>query len=298
MVTLSQLSTFLAVARHRHFTRAAEELQVAQPSVSYQVRAVERSLQVRLVQVVGHRVFLTDAGERLAERATALLNDLEDIEREMHDYGKGIGGRLRVGATHTVGVYALPSVLAAFRQARPHVELRLVINNVHAIEQQLLARALDLAVVEWTVQSPELLTQPVRRYAIVLIGPPQHPLTERPIVQREELRGETFVLREPGSGLRALSDAVLAPLGASVQVALELDQPEAIVRAVAAGLGLAFVPELVAAPLLAAGTVRAIALTGTNLGHDFALVRLRDRPLTPAAEVFQICLAADGEPGT
>jgi DNA-binding transcriptional LysR family regulator len=293
MLTLSQLHAFQAVARHRHFTRAAEELQVAQPSVSYQLRALERRLNVRLVYVVGHRVFLTDAGERLAERATAVLNDLEDVEHEMRDYAQGIGGRLRLGATHTVGVYALPSVLAAFRQARPQVELRLTIDNVRAIEQLLLDHALDLGVVEWTVQSPELVTEPWRRYAIVLIGPPQHPLTERLTVPREELRGETFVLREPGSGLRALSDAVLAPLGTSVHIALELDQPEAIVRAVQAGLGLAFVPELVAAPQLAAGTVRTIALADVDLGHDFALVRLRDRPVTPAADAFQISLAAD-----
>src|SRR5260370_26603720 len=117
MITLSQLRTFVAVARQRHFTRAAAELNVAQSSVSYQVREIERQLGVRLVDVVGRRVHLTDAGERLFARATAILNDVERVQREMRDYGAGVLGRLRVRATHTVGVYALPSALAAFRAA-------------------------------------------------------------------------------------------------------------------------------------------------------------------------------------
>jgi DNA-binding transcriptional LysR family regulator len=298
MMSFIQLRTFLAVARYRHFTRAAEGLQIAQPSVSYQVRALESLLRVRLVQVIGHRVYLTDAGARLADRAAALLNDLEDIEREMRDYGTGVGGRLRLGATHTVGVYALPGVLAAFRQARPQVELHLSINNVRAIEQMLLERTIDLAVVEWTVQSPDLLIQPLRRYAIVLVAPSGHPLSMRSDVRLEDLRGESFVLREPGSGIRALSDQVLAPLVADIEVALELDQPEAIVRAVEAGLGLAFTSALVAAPQLAAGTIRTVSLAGMNLGHDFALVLLRERLLTPALAAFHDFLAEELAPNS
>jgi DNA-binding transcriptional LysR family regulator len=298
MINFVQIRTFLAVARLRHFTRAAEELQIAQPSVSYQVRALERRLRVRLIDIVGHRVVLTDAGEHFADRATALLNDLEDLAREMHDYGTGIGGRVRLGATHTVGVYALPPLLAAFRRLRPRVEVRLSIDNVRAIERMVLDRTIDLAVVEWSVQSPEMTVQPLRRYAIVLIAPPSHPLVRRPVVHVDELRGEAFVLRELGSGIRALSDRVLAPLGGDLDVALELDQPEAIVRAVEAGMGLAFTSELVAAPQLAAETVRVVDLADVSLSHDFALVSLKERPATPALAAFQSFLAeklAQGE---
>src|SRR5579859_3112813 len=174
MITLIQIHTFVAVARLRHFTRAAAELNVAQSSVSYQVRELERMWKVRLVEVVGRRVYLTDAGERLFARATSLLNDLEDVEREIRDYGAGVLGRLRLGATHTVGGYALPSVLAAFRATRPHLELRVHIDNMHAVEQMLLDRTVDLGIVEWPVQSQALLSQPLRRDAMVLIAPPDH----------------------------------------------------------------------------------------------------------------------------
>jgi DNA-binding transcriptional LysR family regulator len=287
MITLTQLHTFVAVARQRHFTRAAAELNVAQSSVSYQVREIERQWKVRLVEVVGKRVYLTDAGERLFARATSLLNDVEDLEREMRDYGAGVLGRLRLGATHTVGGYALPSVLAPFRAARPHLELRLHIDNVRAIEQMLLDRTVDLGIVEWPVDSPALLSQPLRRDALVLIAPPDHPLVRRTSIDPSDLQGQTFVQREPGSGIRTLVEQVLGSIGVDVVVAMELNQPEAVVRAVEAGMGLAFISHSIVGHQLAAGAVRAIPLAHVNLGHDFSLVSVRERSESPSMAAFR-----------
>jgi DNA-binding transcriptional LysR family regulator len=290
MISLIQMRTFLAVARHRHFTHAAEELHVAQSSVSYHVRELERVLSVKLIETAGHRVFLTDAGERFVVRATSLLADLEDLEQEIHLYGAGVSGRLRLGATHTVGGYALVSVLAGFRRTYPKVDIRLTVENVRAVEQMLLDRSIDLGVVEWSVQSPDLTSVALRRYPIVLIAPPNHPLTRSGVIGVEELRGQTFVLREKGSGTRALSDDVLLPVADDIIVAMDLNQPEAIVRAVEAGMGLAFIPEVIAAPQLAAGSVCLISMANTDLGHHFSLVRLTERPLTPGMAAFQAFL--------
>jgi DNA-binding transcriptional LysR family regulator len=287
MITLIQLHTFVAVARQRHFTRAAAELNVAQSSVSYQVREIERMWKVRLVEVIGRRVYLTDAGERLFARATSLLNDLEDVEREIRDYGAGVLGRLRLGATHTVGGYALPSVLAAFRAARPHLELRVHIDNMHAVEQMLLDRTVDLGIVEWPVQSRALLSQPLRRDAMVLIAPPDHQLVKRGSIKPEDLQGQSFIQREPGSGIRALVEQMLGSIGVNVVVAMEFNQPEAVVRAVEAGMGLAFISQSIVGHQLAAGTIRAIPLAGVNLGHDFSLVSVRERSASPAMVAFQ-----------
>ncbi|HLZ09070.1 MAG TPA: LysR family transcriptional regulator [Chloroflexota bacterium] len=287
MITLSQLHAFVAVARHRHFTRAAAELQVAQSSVSYQVREVERQLRVDLIDIVGRRVHLTDAGERLFARATALLNDIEDVEREMRDYGAGVVGRLRLGATHTVGGYALPSVLAAFRMAHPHIELRLNVDNVRAVEQMLLDRTVDLGVVEWPVQSTDLTSQPLRHDALVLIAPPDHPLVERGLLHLQDLRDQTFVFREPGSGNRALVEELLGPITADIVVAMEFDQPEAVMRAVEAGMGLAFISQSIVGHQLTTGMIRALQLADVNLGHDFSVVSLRQRSASPAMIAFR-----------
>ncbi|MHB1415605.1 MAG: LysR family transcriptional regulator [Chloroflexota bacterium] len=297
MITLTQLRTFAALARQRHFTRAAEELGVAQPSVSYQLRELERQLNVRLVEVVGRRVYLTDAGERLAARAAGLLNELEDVEREMRDFGAGVIGRLRLGATRTVGGYALPPALARFRLAHPNIDLRLTIDNTEAVEQMLLERAIDLAVVEWTVASPRLVSRPLRRDSLVLVASANHPLAQIADVRLADLRGQTFVLREPGSGTRALMEQALAPIAAEITAAMELDEPEGIVRAVEAGMGLTFISEVIVAHQLAAGTLREIKVRGLSLGRDFSLVELRERTPSRAMHRFAAFLAESWSTG-
>ena len=287
MFTLAQLRVFDAVARHRHFTRAAESLLVAQPSVSYQVRELERELKVQLVEIVGRRVHLTDAGEWLAVRAAGLLNELEEIEREIRGYGTGETGRLRLGATRTVGGYALPEELPRFRAAHPGIDLRLSVDNTRAIEQMLVERTIDMGIVEWTVESPSLVSVPIGRDTLVLVTRPDHPLAARRTISIEDLRGESFVMREPGSGTRALANQALGPVQSEIVIAMELDQPEAIVRAVAGGLGISFISQVIAAPYIDSGVLRVLPIIGDNLSRDFSLVVLRNRPDSPAMRAFR-----------
>ena len=287
MLTLAQLRVFDAVARHRHFTRAAESLLIAQPSVSYQIRELERELKVRLVEVVGRRVYLTDAGERLAARTAKLLSEIEDVEQEIQGYGTGETGRLRLGATRTVGGYALPEELARFRAAHPGIDLHLSVDNTRAIEQMLIERTIDMGVVEWTVESPSLASTPIGRDTLVLVARPDHPLATRRAISVEDLRGESFVMREPGSGTRALANQALGPVQSEINIAMELDQPEAIVRAVAGGLGISFISQVIAAPFVDSGILRVLPIVGDDLCRDFSLVVLRDRPDSPAMKTFR-----------
>lgn len=291
MITLTQLRAFDAVARHHGFTRAAEELQIAQPSVTYQIKTLERTLGIRLVEVVGRRVYLTEAGERLARRATALLNDLDEVEREMRAYREGTIGRVRIGATRTIGGYALPPALAAFHRKHPAIDLQLTIDNTEAIERLLLDRAIDCGVVEWRMTSPELAVRPLRRDRLILVGAPDHPLAARPAVMPVDLRGQPFILREPGSGTRALAESALGDVAPTLDVVLELAEPEAIVRAVESGLGLAFISESIVAGRVADGSLRELPFAGPLLERDFSFVTRRDRPRSPALRAFEAYLA-------
>ena len=287
MIGLTQLRTFDAVARHRHFTRAAEELQVAQPSVSYQIQALERALKVDLVEVIGRRVFLTEAGERLALRARSVLNELEDTERELRDFRLGVVGRLRIGATRTIGGYALPEVLGSFCRAHPGIEIQLTIDNTRVIEDLLLSRAVDVGVVEGKIVSPTLDVQPLKRDALVLVVPVDHPFSTRSSLRRHELSGQPMIWREPGSGTRALAEEALGPVIGTVRTVLESDQPEAILRAVEAGLGLAFISQVIVDRHIAAGWLVAVPIEDVDLWRDFSLVTLRDRPVSPSLKAFQ-----------
>ena len=286
MLSLTQLRVFAAVARHRHFTRAAVELEIAQPSVSYQVHALERALKVRLIEVVGRQVHLTDAGELLAARATALLNEVAETERDLRAFGSGAAGRIRLGATRTVGGYALVPTLAGFAARHSAVEIQLRIDNTREVEGMLLRREIDLGVVEWKVASPDLLVEPLRADRLLLVAPPDHPFARVGRVSREDLRGQPFIAREPGSGTRALAESALGPVAGSVRNVLELDQPEAITRAVEAGMGLAFISETIVARHLADGLLVALEFPEASLEREFSLVSLNGRFWTPAMRLF------------
>src|SRR4051794_39815993 len=111
-MTLVQLETFVHVARLGNYTRVAEELHLTQPGVTQQVRALERHFGLRLVDVVGRRPVLTEAGRFLAARAGDLLGSAAALEREMGEFAQARGGELHLGATLTIGTYALPALLA------------------------------------------------------------------------------------------------------------------------------------------------------------------------------------------
>jgi DNA-binding transcriptional LysR family regulator len=244
------------------------------------------------VEPSGRGIALTVAGQHLANRATVVLNELDDIQKDMLGYASGERGRVRLGATRTVGGYALPRVLAAFHAKHPEIEVTLAIDNTRAIEQLLLERVIDLAVVEWQVQSPELISRPLRQDSLLLVASPQHPLASRDHIRSEDLRGQTFVLREPGSGTRALAEAVLGPVAHQIKVALQLDQPEAIVRAVEAGLGMTFISQEIVAGRVAAGTLRVLPLADVQLTRDFSLVTLRRREPSAPMRAFSAVLTA------
>ncbi len=176
-------------------------------------------------------------------------------------------------------------MLAGFRGANPKIELRLTIDNTRAIEAVLLDRALDVAVVEWQVSSPALVGMPLRRDALVLVAPPGHPLAARGRIRLEDVAGQPFLLREPGSGTRALAEAALGPLVSTIVPVLELGEPEAIVRGVEAGMGLAFISRVIVARQLADRTLRELTIEGIELWRDFSLVRPRDRAPSPAARL-------------
>lgn len=286
MITLHQLAVFAAVARHRHFSRAAAQLGLSQPAVTFQVRGLERELGVALFELTGRRVRLTEAGELLVPRAVAILNDVAAAEQELADYVHLRSGRLRLGATRTIGGFALPALLARFHAERPGVRLEVAIDNTEAIERFLLARSLDLALVEWRVRSPELQVERFRRDELVVAVPPTDPLAGRRRIRPEALRGRPYIARERGSGTRAFAEEALGEIVATFDVVLELDSPEAIVRAVDAGLGLAIISATIVERDVQAGRLAMLRVIDCPMIRDFSLVFLRGRGQSPAAAAF------------
>ncbi len=191
---LYQLRYFVAVAQAGSFSRAAEQCFVSQPSLSQQIAKLEIQVGQRLLDRLGRRVQMTDAGRLLLERATAILAAVDDTERQLAD-GKGAqGGRLAIGAIPTVAPYLLPPVLERFLEARPDVELMIREDSTRQLVPATAAGDLDLAIIALPVEDERLHAEPLLTEPLLLVTPEGHRLSRKRRVTLDDLRVEPFIL--------------------------------------------------------------------------------------------------------
>src|SRR5947209_13719203 len=197
---MHQLTYFESVSRHLHFTRAAEELNVAQPSVSQQIRKLETELGAPLFHRMKRRVALTEAGKTFLPHARAVLRQLEEGRVEVQELSGLRKGTLAVGAPPSVGTHLFPRAFAAFSQRHPGIALSFREGGSRTLVQLLEQGDLDLAVVIQPVRHPVLETLPLLEEELLLAVPREHPLARtRRRVSLVELRDEPFVLLREGA---------------------------------------------------------------------------------------------------
>jgi DNA-binding transcriptional LysR family regulator len=293
-LSLAQLETIRRLAEFGSFTRTAEALNVTQPAVTQQVKALQEHFGTRLFDLAGRRPILTDAGVFLAARAGELLEGVAALERDMKAFAAAQIGALELGATITIGNYALPPQLARFREEYPTGGLNLRIANTAEMAREVKRRRVHLALVEGTVDDPDLDEEPYATDELTLVVPHAgHRLSGRTSVLARDLRGEAFVAREEGSGTRLLADRALRAAGLDPQISLALTSGEGVARAVEAGLGIGILSHLVVERAAAAGRIGIVRISDVDLRRTFRIVHLRGRTLSPPAQRFIEFLRAD-----
>ena len=272
-MNINHLAVFHAVAEEGSLTRAAERLYISQPAVSKSLRELERSLGMALFHRLSTGVRLTEAGELLLGFSQQIFALDKEAENALHELRALERGRLHVGASTTIGTYLLPEICARFQQIYPRVELQLEIDNTRAIHEHLRKNEVDLALPEGVDESPESTREAFLMDEIVPIAPPLHPLTCPRQLTLEELCTHPMILREEGSGTREVIEATLRERGVEPIVLMSLGNTEAIKRAVAAGIGLAWVSRLTIENEVRSGTLK--VLCGPDLIIQRPLHRLR-----------------------
>ena len=285
-MNLNHLAIFHAVAQAGSMTQGAERLDISQPAVSKQVQELEHSLGVHLFDRIGRRVRLSQAGEILANYARMLFAVEHEAEEAMVDVRAVGRGRLVIGASTTIGTYLLPGVLADFWRRHPKVELLVEIENTEQVHRRLAGLQLDVGLTEGFVEEAELEAEVFHRDELVVIAAPGHPLARQPRVPLSALRDEPFILREPGSGTRAVEERALGRLKLPVRVVMALGSTEAIKRVVAEGVGLAIVSRLAVGAECAAGTLATLPVAGLRIARPLHLVRRKGRRDGPALQAF------------
>lgn len=292
-VTLRQLRTFAEVARRQSFTAAAKALHLTQPAVSMQMRQLEDAAGLPLVERLGRRIHLTDAGRELLPYAGGIADLLREAEDAMNALQGIGGGELSIAVTSTAKYFA-PRLLAEFRRRHPEVRLRLAVSNRESVVRALTDNTVDLAVMGRPPRGLDTEAAAFAKHPISVIAAPDHPLAGRRRLPLEALAGETFIIRERGSGTRAAMEHVFAERAFRARETLEMSSNETIKQAVMAGMGVAFLSTHTIGLELRAGRLVLLAVSGLPVMREWYVIHRRGKRLSPAAQAFKSFLLERG----
>jgi LysR family transcriptional regulator, transcription activator of glutamate synthase operon len=284
-VLLRDLSWFVALADHRHMTDTAAILGVSQPTLSRALARVEAELGTRLFERAPDGVAPNPNGDLVVAAARDLLARYEQLTTELSARLDPDGGVVRLAFLDSMGTSLVPQILRAFHEHAPGVRVLLSQEPGHAILADLRTGAAELAV---TFPRPagDFGWLPLHRERLVLAVPPTHRLRERKRVALSELADEELVMTPVGFGFRTLLDGLLAEAGVVPRISFESADLSTIEGLVAAGLGVAVIPEQLAG---VSGTI-AIALTTPAARRTVGLTWRTDQVPAPAAERFKAFL--------
>jgi len=286
-VTLEQLRIFVAVAELEHMTRAAQALNLTQSATSAAIAALEARYAVKLFNRIGRRIELTDAGRLFVVEARAVLARAAAAETVLADFADLSKGSLSLAASQTVGNYWLPPLIHRYQSQYPGISLSLRIGNTEQVAAWVIEGTADLGLIEGEIDEPALAVQPVADDELVLVVGAAHPWAKRRMIAPRDLKTVRWVLRERGSGTRAMFESALAKFGVAatdLDVALELPSNEAVRSAVAAGAGATVISKLVVSALLKTRALVALDLPLEK--RRFLILRHKERYQTQAVREF------------
>lgn len=284
-VTLNQLRVFEAVARNLSFTRAAEELHLAQPTVSVQVRELANAVGMPLFEQLGRRLRLTAAGDELMATTRVLFDTWDRFEMTVADLRGLRRGALRVAAV-TTATYFVPRLLGPFSLAYPGIELSLEVARRDDIVQRLVEARDDLYIMGVPPTDLEIHAHPVLDNPLVIVAPRGHRLAGRRALPLEALAGEAFLVREPGSGTRMASERFFQRHGFKPVIRMALGSNEAIKQAVAGGFGVAVLSLHALAMDETRGSLVLLDVQGFPIERKWYAVHPRARPLSIVGRTF------------
>ncbi|HLY51067.1 MAG TPA: LysR family transcriptional regulator [Solirubrobacteraceae bacterium] len=284
-VTLTQLTAFLAVVRRGSVTAAAEELVVTQPSVSAAISALERELGVQLTERVGRTVTPTAAGRAYIDYAAEVLGLLERGRRAAQEAAAPETQTLRVSAVTTAGEHMAPLLLQAFRARHPELDVSLDVGNRDTVFARLVNHEVDVAITGRVPVGLRVHGESFASNEIVLITSASDPLARRRWVAPEELARRPWLVREPGSGTRAMCEEYLASQEIEPPL-LTLGSNGAIRQAARVGLGVAMISKIAVKLELDHGLIRLIRVRGGLPQRSWYVVRSDVGPVTEPVQQF------------
>ncbi|HWI78272.1 MAG TPA: LysR family transcriptional regulator [Ramlibacter sp.] len=285
-LTLRQLQIFLAIAESGSTTTAAAAVSLTQSATSAALNQLEDLLGAGLFDRIGRRLVINDSGRALLPQARHLLDAATEIEQQFTKPDKG-AGKLRIGASTTIGNYLMPGLLAAYGKDVDVSQIHVRIANTEEIVTAVANLQLDIGFIEGPCHDDQLTTQQWIKDELVLFASSAHPLCQRQRrITLDELRKASWLLREPGSGTREAVERVLGPHLRHMRSGISFGDSEAIKRAVAAGMGISCLSRWVVADMLRHQALKELDTTLPALSRMFHIVRHPQKHLSRSLDQF------------
>lgn len=283
-MTLRHLQIFTAVADLGSMTAAADYLHISQPSISQAVAEFELQYGVKLFDRLSRKLYLTQAGKDVLEYArhiTRLFTEMEQKSRTA-----GTTGKLRIGASLTIGSSLLPKLVERFSQLMPGVQVHVVIRNTAEIEALIMKNMLDFALIEGRIESQGIIDEPFMEDELVLVCGKSHRLWTVSEIEQKEMETLKFIVRESGSGTRELFESVLVAHELGHTAIWESSSLEGIKRAVSAGIGVTVISRRLVERENAAGELRIIPVRGLHFPRKFSIIHHKNKYITESIRQF------------
>lgn len=283
--TLHQLNVFGMVARHKSMTEAARQLHMTQPAVSIQIKQLQEAVDIPLIEVVGRKLYLTEAGEKLYEAYQTVDQELESFDAAISQLKGGLKGTLTISSASTAK-YFLPYLLGEFQKRYPQVDIALKVTNRNEVLRHLSQNEYDLAVLTQLPDDNSTTAIPFLDNPLIIGAPHDHPLSNEKNITIEQLKGQPFIYREKGSGTRMVMEDYLKQQGISPKPTMELSTNEAVKQAIRAGIGFSIISELSLANEVTLNQISVLDMPDFPITNQWHIIYRNNKKLTPVTENF------------
>lgn len=239
-MTLKHMKIFVAVCNENSITLAAKKLYLSQPAVSLAVKELEEYYGVKLFERLSRKIYITEAGKRVYSYAVHIVSLFEEMDEKIKNWDND--GKIRIGSSITIGTQLMPGLVQAFLRLYPHAETYVTIDSSDIIEKKIITNEVDIALIEGVVHTDNIISEPFFDDELAIICDADNPLCKKDYITIEDLADQRLLLREKNSGTREIVENFLAMHDFVVNPAWESTSTQAIVNAVADGLGISILP--------------------------------------------------------
>jgi DNA-binding transcriptional LysR family regulator len=287
---LWRLKIFRRVIEHNSFSKAAEGLNLSQPTVSSHIKDLEHHFEVKLIDRLDKKAVPTKAGELLYYYAGRLATLYDETEAAMSEFHGKIKGRLIIGGSTIPAGYILPRLIGGFMQTYPEVRISLIVGDTKKILDDILSNTLEIGVVGARSHDQRLIQKELINEEMLVIVPGDHKWAGKTSIDIKALTIEPFIIREAGSGTWISIQKKLADQGLGskdLNIVAELGSTEAVVQGIKSHIGISILSPVAVAEDLSAGTLNALKIDGVNLERQFYLTQSKNRSESPLGKAFR-----------